>query len=230
MGRKVHPKVFRLSTIYTWDSKWFAPRRDYVKALSEDVRLRAFLKNQLKDAGVDTVTIDRNRDKITINVTSAKPGFIIGRAGAGIEDLKKKIMKKFYRGRRVNIQINIQEVARPALAARIVAQQIAKEIESRLPYRRSIKMAVERVMKGGAKGVKVMVSGRLNGADIARKERVVQGSIPLHNLRADVDFARVMARTIYGAVGVKVWIYRGEVFEGEDAKPKAGTRVTRKNR
>ncbi len=230
MGRKVHPKVFRLSTIYKWDSKWFAPRRDYVKSLSEDVKLRAFLKDQLKDAGVDAVTIDRNRDKITINVTSAKPGFIIGRAGAGIEELKKKLMKKFYRGRRVNLQINIQEVSRPALAARIVAQQVAREIENRLPYRRSIKMAVERVMKGGAKGVKVMVSGRLNGADIARKEMVSKGSIPLHNLRADVDFARIMARTIYGAVGVKVWIYRGEVFDGDDAKPKSGTRVTRKNR
>jgi len=230
MGHKIHPKVFRLSTIYTWDSKWFAPRRDYIQYLSEDVRLREYLLAELTDAGVDSVKIDRNRDKISINIISAKPGFIIGRAGAGIEELKKKLKKKFYRGRRVNLQINIKEVDNPSLSARIVAQQVAKEIENRLPYRRSIKMAVERVMKSGAKGAKVMVGGRLNGADIARKERVSQGSIPLHNLRADVDFARVMARTIYGAVGVKVWIYKGEVFETEDNKPKAGDRVKRKSR
>ncbi len=220
MGRKVHPKVFRLSTIYTWDSKWFAPRKRYITYLTEDVRLRAFLKKELRNASVDAVVIDRNREKVTINISSAKPGFIIGRAGAGIEELKKKITKKFYRGRRVALNINIQEIPNPSLSAAVVGQQIAKEIENRLPYRRSIKMAVERVMKANAKGVKVMVGGRLNGADIARREIVSKGSIPLHNLRADVDFARVMARTIYGAIGVKVWIYKGEIFK--DAKEEKG--------
>ena len=197
MGRKIHPKLFRLATIYKWDSKWFAPRQSYVVNLKEDVKLRAFLKMVLKDASVDQVIIDRNANNITINIFSSKPGFIIGRAGAGIEELKKKIVKKFYRGRRVNLSINIQEVPRPALSARIVAGQVAQEIEKRLPFRRSMKMAIERVMKAGAKGVKVTVAGRLNGAEIARRETVFEGSIPLHNLRADVDFARVPSHTIY---------------------------------
>lgn len=221
MGTKVHPKVFRLSTIYRWDSKWFATRRNQVAFLREDVQLRRFLEKTLKDAGINKVSIDRNGDALTINIFAAKPGFIIGRAGAGVEDLKKKIVKTFYRGTRKNFTINIQEVGRPALAAKLVGEQIAQETEKRMPFRRSMKMAVERVMKGGAKGVRVVMSGRLNGAEIARREMIAQGSIPLHNLRADIDFARVTARTIYGAIGIKVWIYRGEVFEGEATEPAA---------
>lgn len=221
MGHKIHPKVFRLNTIYSWNSKWFASREKYVAYLAEDVKLRSYLKKELKDASVDNIMIDRNPDTVNVTIYSAKPGFIIGRAGAGIEELKKKIMKKFYRGKRVNFNINIQEVSRPALSSRIVGQQIAQEIERRLPFRRSMKMAAERVMKSGAKGVKITVGGRLNGADIARSETVSQGSIPLHNLRADIDFAQVPARTIWGAIGVKVWIYRGEVFETEvEEKPR----------
>lgn len=229
MGQKIHPKLFRLQTIYKWDSKWFAPRRSYIEKLSEDVRLREFLLKTLKDASVDRVVIDRNANNVTLNIHSAKPGFIIGRAGAGIEELKKKLQKKFYRGQRVALNINIQEVAQPALSARIVGLQIAQEIEKRLPFRRSMKMAIERVMKAGAKGVKITASGRLNGADIARSETISKGSIPLHNLRADVDFARVPARTIYGAIGIKVWVYRGEVFEGE-AEDNTGPQVARKER
>lgn len=215
MGRKIHPKLFRLQTIYTWDSKWFAKRKDYVNFLKEDVQLRAFLLESLREASVDKVNIDRDSNNIKITIESAKPGFIIGRQGAGIEELKKKIKKKFYRGRRVVLNINIQEVSQPSLSSRIVGQQIATEIEKRLPFRRSMKMAAERVMKAGAKGVKITVGGRLNGAEIARVETVSRGSIPLHNLRADVNFARVTARTIYGAIGLKVWIYRGEVFAKE---------------
>ncbi|MFH1712250.1 MAG: 30S ribosomal protein S3 [Patescibacteria group bacterium] len=219
MGRKIHPKLFRLATIYSWDSKWFAPRKSYVSNLEEDVELRSYLKQALKEAGVDKVVIDRNANNITVNIFSSKPGFIIGRAGAGIEELKQKILKKYYRGRRVNLNINIQEIAQPALSARIVAMQVAQEIEKRMPFRRSMKMAIERVMKAGAKGVKVTAAGRLNGADIARSETISDGSIPLHNLRADIDFARIPARTIYGAIGIKVWIYKGEVFdEAEDEK------------
>ncbi len=233
MGRKIHPKLFRLSTIYKWDSKWFAPRRRYVGALQEDVNLRRFLKRELKDASVEKVSIDRNANNINVTIFSAKPGFIIGRAGAGIEELKKKIAKKFYRGRRIVVNINIQEVANSALSARIVGQQVALEIEKRLPFRRSMKMAIERVMKAGAKGVKIQVAGRLNGAEIARTERISDGSIPLHNLRADIDFARVPANTIYGVIGIKVWIYKGEVFDTDDVsqrtieKPKRRTRSSR---
>jgi small subunit ribosomal protein S3 len=213
MGTKIHPKAFRLQTIYGWDSKWFAPRGKYVAYLKEDVNLREFVKKSLKDAAVDSVTIDRNADKITINIVSAKPGFVIGRSGAGIEDLKKKVIKEFYRGKRVTLNINVKEVANPAMSSQVVGQQIAGEVERRMPFRRSMKMAIERTMKAGAKGVKISISGRLNGGDIARTETLSQGSIPLHNLRADIDYAHVTAYTIWGTIGCKVWIYRGEVFD-----------------
>lgn len=215
MGTKIHPKVFRLATIYSWDSKWFAKQKDYIPFLKADVQLREFLMTTLRDASVDSIIIDRNANQINVTIHSAKPGFIIGRQGAGIEDLKKKIMQKFYRGKRVQINLNIQEVSQPSLSARITGLQIATEIEKRLPFRRSMKMAAERVMKSGAKGVKITISGRLNGAEIARSETISKGSIPLHNLRADINFARIEARTIYGRIGIKVWIYRDEVFNKE---------------
>lgn len=212
MGNKVHPKAFRLSTIYGWESKWFANGKQFVTSLSEDVKIREILRKQLKDAGVDKIEIERTPKHVTVNIYAAKPGFVIGRAGAGIEDLKKKILTTLYRGRRVTLAINVHEIARPSLSAEVVGQQIAKEIETRMPFRRSMKMAIERVMKAGAKGVKLTLSGRLNGAEIARTETIANGSIPLHNLRADIDFARVRATTLQGVIGVKVWIYRGEVF------------------
>lgn len=215
MGHKVHPKVFRLNTIYSWDSKWFARGKNYVASLQEDVEIREFMRKNLKEAGLNVVDIERTPKNLTITVHVAKPGVVIGRAGAGIEDLKKKLLKEFYRGRRVTLNINVQEISRPSLVAEVVGQQIAVDIEKRLPFRRSMKMAVERVMKSGAKGVKLTLSGRLNGAEIARTETIAQGSIPLHNLRADIDFARVRANTVYGVIGVKVWIYRGDVFGGE---------------
>jgi small subunit ribosomal protein S3 len=215
MGHKVHPKVFRLNTVYSWDSKWFARGKNYVASLKEDVELREFMRLSLKDAGLNNVDIERTPKQLTITVHVAKPGVVIGRAGAGIEDLKKKVLKTFYRGRRVTLNINVQEISKPTLFAEIVGQQIALDIEKRLPFRRSMKMAIERVMKSGAKGVKLTLSGRLNGAEIARTETISHGSIPLHNLRADIDFARVRANTVYGVIGIKVWIYRGDVFGGE---------------
>ena len=230
MGRKIHPKVFRLQTIYSSDSKWFASRKNFISYLEEDVKLRRFLKERLKEASIDRILIDRNANDITLTIYSGKPGFVIGRSGAGIEELKKTLKKKFHAGRRVNVTINVQEVSRPALSAAIVGQQVATDIEKRLPFRRSIKMAVERVMKAGAKGVKISVAGRLNGADIARVETVSQGSIPLHNLRADVDFARTPSRTIWGVTGVKVWIYRGEVFEGKAREEKSLEKPQRRGR
>ena len=230
MGHKIHPKLFRLQTIYKWDSKWFAPRKNYIAFLSEDVKIRAFLLKKLKDASVDRVGIDRNANDVTVTIFSAKPGFIIGRSGAGIEDLKKEIKNAYYRGKRVNIHINVQEVSQPALSSAIVGQQIVQEIEKRLPFRRSMKMSAERVMKAGAKGVKISIGGRLNGSDIARTETVSQGSIPLHNLRADIDFARVTARTIWGAIGIKVWIYRGEVFDAPETPESHIEKPERKGR
>lgn len=215
MGNKVHPRAFRLWTIYGWESKWFAKGKQFVTSLSEDVRIRDFLRKQLRDASIDKIEIERTPKHVTIAVYSAKPGFVIGRAGAGIEDLKKKILATFYRGRRVTLAINVHEIARPALSGEVVGQQIARELEQRMAFRRSMKMAIERVMKAGAKGVKLTLSGRLNGAEIARTETLSQGSIPLHNLRADIEFARVRATTLQGVIGIKVWIYRGEVFGGQ---------------
>ncbi len=215
MGQKIHPKLFRLQTIYSWDSKWFARDAKFVEFLREDVRLRNFIRVTLKEASVDEVHIDRNANKLTITITSAKPGLIIGRSGAGIEDLKKKIQQELYRGRRVTFNINVKEVANPALSARVVGQLIAADIEKRMPFRRSMKTARDKGMQAGAKGIKIQISGRLNGSDIARSETISQGSIPLHNLRADINYGEVTARTVWGAIGVKVWIYLGEVFEGK---------------
>ncbi len=227
MGHKVHPKVFRLNTVFAWDSKWFARGKQFIAQLQEDVELRDFLRTTLKDAGVNDITVERTPKHVTIAVTAAKPGMIIGRQGAGIEDLKKKIMQRFYRGRRVTLNLNVHEVTNPSLSSQVIGQQIAQDIEKRMPFRRSMKMSIERVMKSGGKGVKITLSGRLNGAEIARTETLSQGSIPLHNLRANIDFARVRANTVYGVIGIKIWIYKGDVFETEkraDASAEAAPR------
>ncbi len=214
MGQKVHPKGFRLSTIRTWDSRWFS-RRQFPKLLREDVRMREFLLRTLREAGVAGVEIERSGNAVTVIIRSAKPGFIIGRAGAGAEELKKKIYDRFLAGTTTNLQVNIVEVPRASLSAPIVAEQAAMDIEKRLPARRIMKQVIDRVQKSGAQGVKIALAGRLGGAEIARHETLLWGKIPLHNLRADIDFASATARTIYGTIGVKVWIYRGEVFDKE---------------
>jgi small subunit ribosomal protein S3 len=213
MGHKVHPKAFRLSTIRSWDAVWFARKESFKNFLREDVCLRDFLSKELRETLVDRIEIERTRQQVNVVIFSAKPGVIIGRAGAGIEELKKKILKNFYRGRRVALSVNVKEVARPSLSAQIVGQQIAADIEKRFPFRRAMKQAIERVLKARAEGIKITLGGRLNGAEIARVETLSKGKVPLHNLRADIDFATVTARTIYGAIGIKVWINRGEIFE-----------------
>lgn len=213
MGHKVHPRAFRLSTIRSWDAVWFAKKDSFKDLLREDVKIRDFLRKELHDALVDRVEIERTRQQVSVVIFSAKPGVIIGRAGAGVEELKKKILQNFFRGRRVALSVNVKEVARPSLSAQIVGQQIAADIEKRFPFRRAMKQAIERVLKARAEGIKITLGGRLNGAEIARTETLAQGKVPLHNLRADIDFATVTARTIYGAIGIKVWINRGEIFE-----------------
>ncbi len=224
MGHKVHPKAFRLATVKSSDATWFAKDfKNFSENLREDVQIRKFLVKELKEALVDRVEIERTRQHINILIHSAKPGFIIGRAGAGIEDLKKKILKMFYRGRKVALNINVKEVTRPSLSSNIVGQQIASDLERRFPFRRSMKMAIERVMKAHAEGIKITLGGRLNGAEIARVETLATGKVPLHNLRADIDFASVTANTLQGAIGIKVWINRGEVFE---EKKKVEDKVT----
>jgi len=219
MGHKVHPRVFRLGVTRGWDAVWFANRKQFKQNLCEDVNIRAYLKKELKEALVDRIEMERSRQNLKISIFAAKPGLIIGRAGAGIEELTQKIKNKFYRGKRIGLSINVKELKQPSLCANVVAQQMAFDIEKRMPFRRVMKSAVERVMKAGAQGAKVIISGRLNGAEIARTEMIAQGKTPLHNLRSDIDFASVKAQTIWGAIGVKVWINRGEVFErGEEEK------------
>jgi len=213
MGHKVNPKIFRIGNVLTWHSRWYARKKDLPGMLREDYGIREYLQKTLKEAAVDRVDIERSNNAVTVIVATAKPGLIIGRAGTGVEELKDKIRKKFFGGRKVTLNLNVVEVARPSLSATIISQQIVADLEKRMPFRRTMKMTAERVEKAGAKGVKFTISGRLNGAEIARTETLSHGSVPLHNLRADIDYAQSTARTISGAIGVKVWIYRGEVFD-----------------
>lgn len=219
MAHKVNPKIFRIGTVYTWDSKWFN-RKDYTKLLRQDVEMREYLRTTLKEAAIDKVEIDRGANQVTVTIHSGKPGFVIGRGGAGIEELKKKLHDKFFEGsKKVKLQLNIVEITRPGLSAAITVQNMIADLEKRMPFRRILKTTIDRGQKAGALGVKVVVSGRLNGAEIARREMLSWGSVPLTNLRADIDYASAPARTIFGAIGVKVWIYRGEIFEKDGVAP-----------
>jgi len=213
MGHKVHPKVFRMGVIYSWGSKWYAKKNEYADKVREDIEIKSFVFENLKDAGVDSVEVERKGDAITIIINAAKPGVVIGRSGAGSEALRKKLKDRFWRGKKANVSINIFEVKRPGLSANIVAQGIVADLEKRMPFRRAMKQSIEKVKKAGGEGIKISIGGRLNGSEIARTEKMLDGKVPLTNLRADIDFAYGLAHTTYGVLGVKVWIYRGEVFE-----------------
>jgi small subunit ribosomal protein S3 len=228
MGHKVNPKIFRIGTIYGWDSKWFA-RKGYQGLLRTDVKVRDFLKQTLREAAVDKIEIERKLNEAIITIHSGKPGFVIGRSGAGIEELKKRLNDKFFSGDKskdgsafggkTKVQVNVVEVSHPTLSAAITVQNMIADLEKRMPFRRILKQTIDRAQKAGALGVKVMVSGRLNGAEISRREMLSWGSVPLQNLRADIDYAADFARTIFGAIGVKVWIYRGEIFDQSGIAP-----------
>lgn len=214
MGKKVNPKVMRLGVTKTWPSVWFETGQNYIKNVQQDIAIRRYLIKNMKEAGIDKVEIVRSLNKITIDIWTAKPGLIIGRGGTGVEDLKKKIHDSFLRNFRMGeINLNIKEVSRPQLSAQIAVQSAILDIEKRVPFRKAMKQLISRVERGGALGVKVSVSGRLNGAEIARTEKLVSGKVPLQTLRADIDYARGTAHTTYGAIGIKVWIYKGEVFD-----------------
>ncbi|MFA6550932.1 MAG: 30S ribosomal protein S3 [Patescibacteria group bacterium] len=229
MGQKVHPRIFRTGVIYGWPSKWFSSRRYLADKLKQDVQIRRFLIKKLREAGVDKIEIDREANKIIISVHTAKPGLVIGRGGAGAEDLKKEIKRNFLpKVKMGEISLNINEVDRPNLSAQIVVQAMILDLEKRLPFKRVMKQAIMHVQRAGALGVKVQAKGRLGGAEIAREEKMVAGKIPLHTLRADIDYARAAAHTTYGAIGVKVWIYRGEIFSKEENK--TGDVVGRNNK
>lgn len=211
MGQKVHPKAFRLGVNVGWKSKWFS-HKNYAALLEQDIKIRKFLYKKLRDAGLANVEIERSGADLIVNIYTAKPGVVIGRGGQGAEDLKKEIKKKFMEKKK-NLTLNIHEVDQIYLNAQLVCQGIIEQLEKRIPFRRAAKRSIEQVLQAGAKGVKVIIAGRLNGAEIARTEKFAQGSIPLHTLRADIDYARGAAFTTYGAVGVKVWINRGLIFK-----------------
>jgi small subunit ribosomal protein S3 len=213
MGQKVHPYGFRLGVTKTWRSRWFA-KQDYSKLLHEDLELRESLQNRLKAAGVSSIEVDRPGNKLRITIRTSRPGIIIGRKGAEIEKLKSDLAKKTKR----EVFIDIQEVHRPELDAQLVSESIALQLEKRVAFRRAMRKAVDSALRFGCKGIKVRVSGRLNGAEIARSEWYLQGQLPLHTLRADVDFGFSQAYTTYGVIGIKVWIYKGEVLDGANRR------------
>lgn len=219
MGQKVHPKIFRIGVIYGWNSKWFGGVA-YRQQLKQDIKLRKYLKVLLKEGAVEKIEIERSSNKVNIIIYTAKPGIVIGRGGQGIDVIKKKVQKEFFT-KKEQLNITIQEVRDPNLSAELIKQAVVTDIEKRIPYRRAMKQAINRVQRAGSKGVKIIVSGRLNGAEIARSESLSLGKIPLHTLRADIDYSRGTAFTTYGTVGVKVWIYRGDILpEGNKKEDK----------
>lgn len=212
MGHKVNPIGLRIGINKTWNSKWFSRGNKYRKYFLEDVKIREFIYKKLKNAGVARCEIERGPGILKVNIYSSRPGIIIGRSGVGVEELKKDI-KGLISDKKLKVEININEIKKPEENANVVAQIIAEQIEKRISYRRVLKKAIERSMQSGnVEGIKVMVAGRLDGVDIARREWLSEGKIPLHTLRANVDFAKYNAHTTYGVIGIKVWIYKGEVF------------------
>ena len=209
MGQKVSPIGLRIGINKTWESKWYADNKNFAKFLDKDVKIRKFLDKRLKDASVSSILIERNSTKTEITINTAKPGVIIGHGGDEIEKLRKELSKLVNE----NVQISIKEVKNPDLDAALVAENIAKQIEGRVSFRIAQKRAVRNTMKAGAKGIKTLASGRLNGVDIARSEFYNEGTIPLHTLRADVDYGFAEADTTFGKIGIKVWIYKGEILK-----------------
>lgn len=208
MGQKVNPIGFRVGINKTWDSRWFSAKKEYTKKFHEDVKIREFLDKKLKDASVSKKIIERSANKIRVTLYTSKPGIIIGKKGADIEDMKKFI-GKFTKD---EVSINIVEVRKPEMDASIIAQGIAQQLERRVSYKRAMKRSMQSCMRIGAEGIRVNISGRLNGSEIARMEWYREGRVPLHTLRADVDFATAEAQTTYGILGVKVWVYKGEIL------------------
>jgi small subunit ribosomal protein S3 len=209
MGQKVHPYGFRIGVTKTWRSRWFA-KADYAKLLHEDLELRASLLERLKAAGVSSVEVDRPGNKLRVTIRTSRPGIIIGRKGAEIEKLKQELTRSTKR----EVFIDIQEVHKPELDAQLVSESIALQLEKRVAFRRAMRKAVDSALRFGCKGIKVRVSGRLNGAEIARSEWYLQGQLPLHTLRADIDYGFAQAYTTYGVIGIKTWVYKGEILEG----------------
>jgi small subunit ribosomal protein S3 len=214
LGQKTHPYGFRLGVIRSWRSRWYS-EKDYASQLQEDLKIRAYVKNRLNHAGVSSVEIERRSNRINILIATARPGIVIGKKGAEIEGLKKELQKLTPR----DVSINIVEIRRPETDAQLTAENVAMQLERRIAFRRAMKKTVLSSMKLGAKGIKIMVAGRLGGAEMARTEWYREGRVPLHTLRADIDYGVAEARTTYGIIGVKVWIYKGEVLPQAPTAP-----------
>ena len=214
MGQKVSPNGLRIGINKDWEAKWYANNKNFSDLLANDVKIRKFLDTKLKDASISKVEIERNSKKTEITIHTSKPGVIIGRGGEEIEKLKKELSKLVNE----NVQISIVDIKKPEIDASLVVQSIANQIENRASFRMAQKRAIKNAMKSGAKGIKTLVSGRLGGADMARSEGYTEGTIPLHTLRADIDYATAEANTTYGKIGVKVWIYKGEILQDKKAK------------
>lgn len=218
MGQKVNPHGLRIGIIKDWDTKWYANDKDFSAFLVEDVKIREFIKEKLYIAGIARIEIERAANKVKINIHTAKPGIVIGRQGSGIEALRKDLEKLTNK----SIMLNITEIRTPETNAQLVAENIAAQLEKRISFRRAMKQAMSRAMRLGAKGIKTAVSGRLGGAEIARTEHYSEGTIPLQTLRADIDYGFAEANTTYGKIGVKVWIYKGEVLPTKNKDKKEG--------
>ena len=216
MGQKVNPNGIRIGIVKTWDAKWYADK-DFADNLHEGIKIRKYLKEQLGAAGVSKIETERSKNRLKLTIHTAKPGMVIGRGGSGIEQIKDGLKGKTEK----NVDINIAEIRQPDLDATLVAENIAQQLERRIAFRRAMKQSVGRTMRLGAKGIKVKVSGRLGGAEIARSEAYREGSIPLHTLRADIDYGTAEARTTYGRIGVKVWIFKGEILPEKKQSQKA---------
>lgn len=214
MGQKTHPKGFRLGVIQTWDSQWYAPPKYYSDLVLEDRLIRDHIKRKLFNAGISKIEIWRKAQLIQINVHCVRPGIVVGKGGQGLETLRSEVVNLINR-KDIVVQINVIEVTKADLDAQLTSEAVAQQLERRVTFRKAMKQAMQRTMRAGAKGIKVMVSGRLGGNDIARTEWLREGAIPLHTLRADIDYGFAIASTVFGVIGVKVWIYRGLVNPGE---------------
>lgn len=209
MGQKVNPISFRLQLNKNWRSKWFAPKKDYAKFLTQDLTLRRLVEKKVGSRGaINKIDIERSPNLITVTIHTAKAGVVIGRGGAGAQELKAAIEKIYA----IPARVNIEEVRKPELQAKLVAENIANQIERRIAFRRAMKSAAGATMRAGAKGVRIEIAGRLNGAEMSRREKTIEGSVPLHTIRADIDYGYIRAKTLAGIIGVKVWIYKGEIL------------------
>lgn len=214
MGQKVNPRGFRLGVIDTWQSRWFATK-DFARYIGEDIKIRKFVKAKLQAAGISKVEIERAAARVKINIYSAKPGLVIGKKGKDIEDLRRDLKNLVQR----EVALNIIEARKADMDAQLVAENIAFQLEKRVSFRRAMKESVGRAMRMGAEGIKIHLSGRLNGAEIARREHYKEGRIPLHTLRADIEYGTAEANTTYGVIGIKVWVFKGEKFAEGEAVP-----------